>query len=198
MLDHVPRAMAQEFNDCPADGDGGDRKLNYLKNRTDESPWLAATVAAARSLPNPGGVVRIPRSRWGPAASRAVARFEGLPLAIEGYLVDVREEGAESTNCHRDDAASRDWHLWLADAPGLPRSASLVAELTPRVRALHPPWAIDSLRQAMNDTIRVRISGWLLFDEEHPEQIGKSRATLWEIHPVMRVEFWQGDQWVEW
>lgn len=197
-LDQMPRAMASEFNGCPADGDGGDRSLNYLKNRTDESTWLMAAAAGVRSLPVPRGLDRVHRSSWGPAASRAVRRFEGLPLAIEGYLVDVREEGSESTNCHGGDAASHDWHLWLADAPGSARSVSIVAELTPRVRALHPDWLIDDLRQAMRDSVRVRISGWLLLDQEHPEQLGKSRATLWEIHPAMRVDFWQGDQWVEW
>lgn len=198
VLDRMPRPMAQEFNGCPADGDGGDHLLNYLKNRTDESTWLMATGAAVRALGSPGSAGRSARSTWSGTSSRAVHRFEGLPLALEGYLLDVREEGAESTNCHADDAASRDWHVWLADSPGSARSSSIIAELTPRVRTLHPEWLIDDLRQVMRDSVRVRISGWLLFDQEHPEQVGKSRATLWEIHPVMRVEFWRGDQWVEW
>lgn len=198
VVDQMPRPMAQEFNGCAADGDGGDRALNYLKNRTDESTWLMGTIAAVRSLGTPGGVGRAPRSSWTATTFRAVHRFEGLPLALEGYLLDVREEGAESTNCHGDDPASRDWHLWLGDSPGSSRSSAVVAELTPRVRALHSDWLIDDLRQAMRDSVRVRLSGWLLFDQEHPEQIGRSRATLWEIHPVMRVELLRGDQWVEW
>ena len=35
-LDPKPRPVAQAFGDCPPDGDGGDRALNYLKNRVDE------------------------------------------------------------------------------------------------------------------------------------------------------------------
>jgi hypothetical protein len=39
---------------------------------------------------------------------------------------------------------------------------------------------------------RIRITGWHLYDQEHPEQIGKFRATLWEIHPIMKIEFFMG------
>jgi hypothetical protein len=42
---------------------------------------------------------------------------------------------------------------------------------------------------------RVRISGWLLFDQEHPEQLGKTRATLWEIHPIIKIETQQNGNW---
>jgi hypothetical protein len=32
------------------------------------------------------------------------------------------------------------------------------------------------------------VSGWLMMDQEHPDQVGKTRGTLWEVHPVMRLE----------
>jgi hypothetical protein len=32
---------------------------------------------------------------------------------------------------------------------------------------------------------------------EHPEQIGQFRATLWEIHPITRIEVFTGGKWVE-
>jgi hypothetical protein len=34
----------------------------------------------------------------------------------------------------------------------------------------------------------VRISGWLMMDPEHPDQIGNTRGTIWEIHPIMQIE----------
>jgi hypothetical protein len=34
-----------------------------------------------------------------------------------------------------------------------------------------------------------------MFDPEHPEQLGKTRGTLWEIHPVMRIEIRRGGAW---
>jgi hypothetical protein len=43
---------------------------------------------------------------------------------------------------------------------------------------------------------RVRVSGWVLMDQEHPDQLGKTRGTLWEIHPVMQFEVQQGNQWI--
>ena len=44
---------------------------------------------------------------------------------------------------------------------------------------------------------RVRISGWLMLDQMHPESVGRNRVTLWEVHPIMRVE-WRSsrDQWI--
>jgi hypothetical protein len=48
----------------------------------------------------------------------------------------------------------------------------------------------------------VRISGWLMYDGQHPEQLPPgtpsqppTRATLWEIHPIMKVEFKQNGVW---
>jgi hypothetical protein len=35
----------------------------------------------------------------------------------------------------------------------------------------------------------------LMLDPEHPEQLGKTRGTLWEIHPVMRIEVRRGGRW---
>jgi len=196
VLDPKPRPVAQAFGDCPPDGDGGDRALNYLKNRTDEANSLQVSFDAIQSLGRPAGVDRVPRSSWTASQRRAVQGTEGLPLAVEGYLVEVREEGAESTNCHEVGPEFRDWHLWLASAPGGPRSASVIVEITPRVRALHPAWNFEDLAQIARDSTRVRVSGWLLLDQEHPEQLGRSRATLWELHPVMRMEVWQDSGWV--
>jgi hypothetical protein len=36
----------------------------------------------------------------------------------------------------------------------------------------------------------LRVSGWLLLDQMHPELVGFNRVTLWEVHPILRVE-WQ-------
>ncbi|HEX8946148.1 MAG TPA: hypothetical protein VF785_23635, partial [Gemmatimonadaceae bacterium] len=36
---------------------------------------------------------------------------------------------------------------------------------------------------------RVRIRGWLMLDQMHPESVGHSRATLWEIHPIMHLDW---------
>jgi hypothetical protein len=34
-----------------------------------------------------------------------------------------------------------------------------------------------------------------MYDFEHPEQLGKTRATLWEIHPILKTEVRDGKEW---
>ncbi len=80
--------------------------------------------------------------------------------------------------------------------PNDDRSKAIVVEITPRVRANHPNWRTDLLGQIVKKDQRVRISGWLMLDPEHPDQIGKTRATIWEIHPVMQIEVQQQGQWM--
>jgi hypothetical protein len=43
---------------------------------------------------------------------------------------------------------------------------------------------------------KVRISGWLLMDQEHPDQVGKTRGTIWEIHPIIAFDVQRGNTWV--
>jgi hypothetical protein len=40
------------------------------------------------------------------------------------------------------------------------------------------------------------VSGWLLLDTDHPEGVGKSRGTLWELHPVMQIAVSKDGQWI--
>ena len=54
------------------------------------------------------------------------------------------------------------------------------------MRAKHPAWNADNLNKLAKDETQVNISGWLLLDQEHPEQIGHTRGTLWEIHPITK------------
>src|SRR2546421_341843 len=65
----------------------------------------------------------------------------------------------------------------------------------PRVREQHAHWTTAALRQFVGTNTKVRISGWLTLDQEHPEQIGKTRGTLWEIHPITRIEIFKDNRW---
>ena len=183
------------FEGCPPDGDGGDRALNRLKNRVDSATWAPAPIADVLTLAWPAAAVRRTRDEWSRGERGAVARDEGRPIAIEGYFVGAKTEGPEATNCHGAESKFRDWHLWLAATPGKDRRRSIVVETTPAIRALHPDWSINDIHRLVRDSALVRISGWLLFDQDHPEQLGKTRGTLWEIHPVMRIEVMRNGQW---
>jgi hypothetical protein len=70
-----------------------------------------------------------------------------------------------------------------------------VIETTPRVQSAHSGWTLKRIQQLTRDKETVRISGWLLMDPEHPDQIGKTRGTIWEIHPIMQIETLVLGQW---
>lgn len=190
-----PTPQDQTFQGCPPQGDGGDGQLNIRKNRTDTGTWQPETVNNIVNLQYPSSVAKQPRASWSSADAAAVAQSEGRPLQVEGYMLLVRHEGPESPNCH--DPNQRDFHMWLSGSPGTSRdrATSVIVEVAPRARALNSGWAPDSRLLGLTGH-HVRISGWLMLDQEHPEQVGKTRGTLWEVHPVMKIEVEQGSQWV--
>jgi lamin tail-like protein len=181
-----PAPVTQTFDGCPAEGDGGDREMNRLKNRVDTATWQRASVAAVLALTWPKDIEQKRRTSWTASDRAEIARYEGLPLQLEGYLAGAKSQGPESCNCHSVD--NPDFHLWLVDAPNKTRLDSVVAEVTPRVRARHPGWTMARLRDLMNKQTKVRISGWLMMDAEHPDQIGKTRGSIWEIHPILEID----------
>ena len=185
------------FEGCPAAGDGGDRELNRLKNRVDTAAWVPTPFASILDLGWPPGVVRRTRATWSRSDTRRIAASEGLPVVVEGYFVGAKVEAPEATNCHGAESKFRDWHLWLASSPGKDRRRSIVVETTPVMRARHPEWKLGDVRRLVRDSTLVRVSGWLLFDPDHPDQLRKTRGTLWEIHPVMRIELQRDGRWVE-
>jgi hypothetical protein len=180
-------------------------RLNELKNRVDTAAaWQPVDVRAILDLSWPTSIQDKARARWTPTAAAEVARFEGSPVQVEGWLVGANRERDESPNCGRTDPAGVDYHLWFTDDLAKDRSQSMVIEVAPRVRALHPMWDIDRIcRQVVNSTREVRISGWLMMDQEHHEQLvvappnHQVRETLWEIHPIMGFEVLTGTTWVD-
>jgi len=181
-------AMQEEtYQGCPPRGDGGDTDLNLRKNRIDPAPDQPVSLQSLLALTWPRSVEQVRRSAWTPDDAAAVARNEGRAVTVDGYVLLVRHEGPESPNCH--DATARDYHTWLATAPSTnlaDRANSMVVEFTPRVVANNTGWGGESSLLRLKGR-HVRVSGWLMLDQEHPEQVGKTRGTLWEIHPITRV-----------
>jgi len=191
-----PQPVEITFQGCPPEGDGGDPVLNRLKNRVDEGQYIPVQFDALFSLTWPKAVERRMHSEWSPQDAAEISRYEGIPVMVEGYLADAKESGPESTNCHGAGSAHMDWHIWLVKSAGVDRTRSIVIETTPRVRPNHPGWSIPLLHEIVKNQEPVRISGWTMFDPEHPDQIGKTRGTLWEIHPIMQIEVQRNGQWV--
>ncbi|HZS47541.1 MAG TPA: hypothetical protein VFC63_20890 [Blastocatellia bacterium] len=183
-----PKPEETSFEGCSPEGEGRDRQLNLLKNRVDEGHYTPVAFDAIEKLTWPAEIDRKTREHWSSSDVAEVSRYEGIPVSVEGYLAGVKLEGPESTNCHGSDNETRDYHIWLTASPGEDRSASIVVEATPRVRYKHPAWTISNLERLVKDQTKVRISGWLMLDPEHPDQVGKTRGTIWEIHPIMKIE----------
>jgi hypothetical protein len=197
-MDPKPTPRNITFRGCLPEGDGGDPDLNKLKNRVDEyDGWLPVSFSSVLNLTWPKAIERKHRSKWSDPDTHQVARYEGLPISIEGYLFDAKRSGKESCNCKKDDPELHDFHVWLMGSKDDDRTASIVVEPTPPVRSEHSGWDLKAIRTVAKNKDRVRISGWLMLDPEHPDQIGKTRGTIWEIHPVMEIEVKEGGAWVK-
>lgn len=189
-----PTPQEETFKGCPGEGDGTDPVLNRLKNRVDDATWQPVTVEALLGLKWPEDIGRKHMAQWTQPDHARIDPFNGVPVQTEGYLLQVRQEGPESPNCHS--AEDFDFHTWLgAQASDDRATRSVVIEFTPRVRAMHPTWTLQGLESLARQKTKVRISGWTMLDPEHPDEVGKSRGTIWEIHPVIQVETQQGGSW---
>jgi Bacterial SH3 domain len=126
----------------------------------------------------------------------------------------------ETPNCHSWDERDTDWHVSLVADPSETEEQSVVIEPTPRSKRNNRSWTpavvsrlavrrtpSPSARRFESEAQRVRVTGFLLLDPVHPTHIrGKCqtgcsgrrfyRATLWEVHPVTRIEVLRGGQWV--
>ena len=175
---------------CGPTGDTTDDKkkaLNANKNRTDipaDVAYVPIAWTALRDLP-----------------SEHASDLPGAPVVVEGFLVHrvkVENEGSgESTNCHLLGQDEVDWHIYLSDSAGLDDiSQAVIVETTPRTRPLHK-WKKNDLDNVVNQDTPVRISGWLLYDFEHTGVIGTQRASVWEVHPITKIELKQNGNWVD-
>lgn len=73
---------------------------------------------------------------------------------------------------------------------------AVVIEPTPRIKKNHPKRTKGRLDPWLDSDEPVRITGWLMMDPVHKNHLGKYRSTLWEIHPVTKIEVWKDDKWV--
>jgi hypothetical protein len=185
-----------DFRGCPEQGQGGDPDLNRLKNRSAEvNAPESMTVAQMNELPLPLEALHGKRATW-PASTRSeVSALEQKGAVVEAFLIGAKQEGPETTNCRRQNL--HDYHLWIADAQAQTKAQAVVVETTPRWLAANAGWRLRILSRLAQQQAKVRITGWLMFDTDHPDQIGKTRGGLWEIHPITKIEVFSGGQWVE-
>lgn len=211
----TPEFAARSF--CPKEGSpGSDTELNMAKNRIDESDdYFPVDFEEVMSLHNADVAAERDRDRLKPEVKREIQKYEGIPIRLEGFLALVKDgrklvgavvEGKEKCNCDRTEPDHVDYHLWLRGEPDNDITKAVVVEITPRVRINHLRWIVKDLTFIAAKKFPVRISGWMMFDGEHKEQLFNPdnpdkpkerirRVTLWEIHPIMKIEFKQGGKW---
>ena len=191
-----PQLGAAAFHGIPPEGTGGDPALNRLKNR-----WSAPDSVRDISI---GEIIRFPhelldnagrkdRSKWDNGARAQAANKESEGARVEGFLVAVKESGPESCNGHSD--SLRDYHIWIAAGPEAQKRDAMIVEMTPFWKERFPEWRLRYLESLARRHSKVRVSGWILWDEEHPDEVGKSRLTQWEIHPVTDFEVFNNGSW---
>ena len=200
-IEALPKPPPQEAGlaACADFGQGTQRldsATNLLKNRVDDDTWNDVSVAAVLALPWQGMDTR--RWKWDDGERGRTAAYEGAPISVSGFIVNVDPEAAEATNCGKASDDWVDWHMWLvetaAEATAKNKRKSIVVEVTPRVRMKFPGrLSLDSIRAWRSRGQRVLVSGWLMLDPDHPSNATgtptqpPSRGTIWEVHPVMNI-----------
>ncbi len=178
------------------EGTGGDPQLNREKNRYD-APKHYADLHVSDMLAIPCAELeeagRKKREYWSYDERNYVAQEEAQGVRVTGYLIAAKESGPESCNGYSD--SLRDFHIWIAQNPTDWKPDALIVEMTPRWKSVHPEWQLRTLEGLAHDHAEVRVSGWLMWDEEHPEEVGKSRGTQWEVHPVTNFEVFSDGAW---
>lgn len=130
--------------------------------------------SAGREMPESG----IPRERWQQTERAYIYGQESVAVRVIGYLLDARLQ------------PDSDIHLSIGEQANSNTSTCFIAEMTPPFQQIKH-WQVDSTRRYLHQ--QVRITGWLLWDEQHHP--GPDRATVWEIHPVVTFEVLDSGAW---
>jgi len=210
-------AFQSDEGPCGETGEGGDADTNRRKNRTDvPTAYHLVTWDAINNLNYPEGAPRS-RANWTQEQLGVISPFEGVAITVVGYLYKIKVEkssvnarsGGESTNCHAHLASDVDWHMPLTASARVPEDVAIIVETTPRVRRDHPNWTTERLKpwtfkltstntNSNYNGQAIRVSGWLILDPEHQDMINSGlRSTLWEIHPITKIEVFSNGGWVD-
>jgi hypothetical protein len=132
--------------------------------------------------------------------SDGVAAMQQIGITLTGYLLGVRPSGSETC----EDGNARELRLWVGGiqptspvAANTLRSFAVVTEITPLWQERHPGWDPNLLTRLAEQGATVRISGWMLHNAGQSREVWRTRGTLWELHPVTKIEVLRGGEWQE-
>lgn len=193
----APNAVASgSFGGCPVHGSGGDPQVNTLKNRsTAPASVIPITVAGMKQLPVLPDSTAAMRANWSASARATIEPHEAQGVVFTGYILQVARETAEPSNCGSTEPQNEDIELFLAQRPGTTDGQRIIlGEITPRWRAAYTSWRPANLRAVAKGN-RIRITGWLLYDQESFGETHGGTATPWEIEPITKVEVLRNGSW---
>lgn len=200
----TPRTIPADFSICPAKGSGGKfaeayRQKNRLKVPCEYRLITPKTIldlplmpAAVRTHPDDDPEIKF------------VQQAEAQAVVLEGFLAMTKNAGAEGVNCNIP--GRLDLRMEIVgrqeEDPVKTRSVHIVTEGTPWFREQFPQWQPQVIGRFASYTAgfangfqrapaKVRIFGFLFFDEAHLPDLAKTnriRGTVWEVHPVTRIE----------
>lgn len=168
------------FAQCPSEGDAKtevDKKANRLKNRD-------CVVFAGDSISDVP-IDSILKS------GNDLARFNtNQIITIEGYILQLKYSGSESSNCHTKDKLKQDIQLNIGKNIDDKLTRSIVVKITPKYHER------DRIKWESFNGQKVRITGYVFYDMEHllnavntnPSGKNLNRATVIEIDPVVNIE----------
>lgn len=195
MMPDKPPASPEGFNGCPPTGEGGDADLNQLKNRVDKGAYVPVSFDSILALTWPKSAEQSLMSEWTPSGRAFISQYLGMPVVVEGYIDALREGVSDPANCNRADEQNQLWRISIIREPRNRRSQAVIALSTPQTRLGHT-WSADFIRNVLIEgRVPVRVSGWLYFNPASPQEIGRTRATLWEITPLMQIEVFEDGRW---
>lgn len=169
-------ATAQDDFNCPLGGDNANVKVmaaDSLKNRSAiPTKYKPMTVAQLLTM----------------KVTDETSQHQAV--AVHGYIMDVKDGGSESCNCHSK--THKDTHIYLvADANSKDESQAVIVEATPRMRA-----SLGTTAELKTNYLNhpVTVYGYLFRDAEHKQNSTADdgsgqhwRGTVWEVHPITKI-----------
>ena len=118
---------------------------------------------------------------------------------ITGYVILVKDGGAETCNCKTPNKDDYDTHIEIVSNPNNTNKDAVIIEITPRLRKIMLDQGIDWSTKGIKAMYLhkwVKVKGWMLSDYHHVQNAKNTRpkgttiwrATIWEIHPVTSIE----------
>lgn len=180
---------------CTPELAGGDVILNALKDRTTQVPApIPASIDQIADYPAPSVLTGLARARWSLGDAQLARQHENTGVQAEGYVVGEDSRPFQPWNCN---GPWSDTRIWIAASPAGSRLSAVIAVFTPAWKQANSGWSEAELQRLARERAHVRVTGHMLYADDDAVELLLDRRTLWEIHPVTRLEVESGGGWSE-